>query len=292
MSFVDRIKWKAASTKPRFKRCVVLARPLPLIADEKPPAGEDFWFKAVFDPNDPHLAQIEPPDRLEMSKTFFARGGVVCLGIHRPTDTTVCKLWMLTHSPLASEKHQGVIPIKLARDEAYLLDLWTHPDYRRQAVALTLAYELSAVAHERYPYLRWVYTHAHKDNEISRHLMEDVYGCWQVQEVTEVQIGNYVDVVPGSDSPKFGPFSKKGRHSGDGFSVPGRPRAGDRYRDYHHAEGFATARSEAVMADDWYWSGPEWFDNDHPLDASDRLGTVESLPRPLPDDVLSEEQAS
>ena len=151
----------------------------------------------------------------------------MCLGIHRPTDTTVCKLWMLTHSPLASEKHQGVIPIKLARDEAYLLDLWTHPDYRRQAVALTLAYELSAVAHERYPYLRWVYTHAHKDNEISRHLMEDIYGCWQVQEVTEVQIGNYVDVVPGSDSPKFGPFSKKGRHSGDGFSVPGRPRTGD-----------------------------------------------------------------
>ena len=145
-------------------------------------------------------------------------------------------------------------------------------------MALTLAYELSAVAHERYPHLRWVYTHAHKDNEISRHLMEDIYGCWQVQEVTEVQIGNYVDVVPGSDSPKFGPFSKKGRHSGDGFSVPGRPRTGDRYRDYHHPEGFATARSEAVMADDWYWSGAEWFDNDHPRDASERLATVSTLP--------------
>ena len=284
MSLVKRVANKAKSKAPRFAKAVVLARPLPLIGEEKPPAGPDFFFKIVIDPTDPHLAQVESPERLEMSKTFFARGGVVCLGIHKPTNRTVCKFWLLAHSPLPSEKKLGIIPIRLAHDEAYLLDLWTHPDFRRQSVAFTLVYELAAYCcGERYPHIRWVYCYAHEDNEASLNLIKHVYGMYPVQTVTEVAIGElYVDVVPGSDHPKFGPFSKKGRHSGDGFSVPGRPRTGPDARDYHHKDGWAPEPYDAVVCDDWWWSGPEWFDTDHPLDADGRPATPETLRRPSP----------
>ena len=59
MSLVKRAANKAKSKAPRFTKAVVLARPLPVISDEKPPAGDDYFFKAVLDPTDPHLAQVE-----------------------------------------------------------------------------------------------------------------------------------------------------------------------------------------------------------------------------------------
>jgi hypothetical protein len=106
---------------------------------------------------------------------------------------------------------------------------------------------------------------------------------WAVQEIKEVEVGPFwVTVVPGSDHPKFGPFSKRGRHSGDGFQMPGRPRSGDLARDYHHPEGFAKAPLDAVVSDDWFWNGPEWFDTDHPTGPDGRPATPETLPRELP----------
>ena len=284
MSIVERITRRVERDKPRVDECIIFVRPLPLIADEKPPAGDEFRFKAVFDPNDRHLAQIEPPERLELMKPYFAQGSFVMLAIHIPTDQAVSKMWMLTHTPQLSDAKRGLLPIKLARDECFILDIWTHPDFRRQAVAFTVAYELGAALDRFFPEKRWVYGYAHKLNEASRGLMEHLYGMWAVQEIKEVQVGQYwVTMVPGSDEPKFGPFSKRGRHSGDGFQMPGRPRSGDMYRDYHHPDGFAVTRLDAEVSDDWFRVGPEWFDNDHPVDADGRPATPDTLPRQLPD---------
>jgi hypothetical protein len=285
VSLVDRIAGKVDRYKPRVTECIIFARPLPLIADEKPPAGDEFAFRAVFDPFDPYLAQIESPERLELMRPFFAQGGFVALAVHVPTDTTVSKMWMLTYSPQPGDAQRGLLPIRLAKDECFILDIWTHPDFRRQAVAFTVAYELGAIMDEFYPHKRWVYGYAHKDNEASRGLMEALYGMWPVQEIKEVEVGPFwVTMVPGSDSPRFGPFSKRGRHSGDGFQMPGRPRSGDLYRDYHHPDGFAKAPMDAVVSDDWFWTGPEWFDNDHPTGPDGRPATPETLPRVLDGD--------
>ena len=283
MSLGDRVKYKVEQLKPRVSECIIFARPLPLVADEYPPAGEDFAFKAVFDPTDRHLAQIETPERLELLKAYFAQGSFVMLAIHKPTDKTVSKMLFMVHSPHQSDAKRGLLPIRLAKDEAFLFDLWTHPDYRRQSIAFTLCYELGAVVDQQFPQLRWVYGYAHKDNEASVALINMVYGMWPVQEIKEVEVGDYwVNVVPGSDHPKFGPFSKQGRHSGDGFQMPGRPRSGDLYRDYHHKDGFARGVPLAVTVDDWFWEGPEYFDNDHPKDSNGRPGTPATLRRELP----------
>ncbi len=283
MGLADKVKRRVERVKPRVTECIIFARPLPLIADEYPPAGDDFEFKAVFDPTDRHLAQIESPERLELAKPYFAQGSIVMLAIHKPTDRAVSKMWLMVHSPHADDAKRGLLPIRLAKDEAFLFDLWTHPDFRRQAIAFTLCYELGAVVDQMFPQLRWVYGYAHKDNEASVALINQVYGMWPVQEIKEVEIGDYwVNMVPGSDTPKFGPFSKKGRHSGDGFQMPGRPRSGDLYRDYHHKDGFARGVPNAVPMDDWFWEGPEYFDNDHPKDADGQPATPDTLPRALP----------
>jgi len=285
MSIADKVSSRLGNYAPRISECAIVARPLPLIADEIIEAGPDFRFKVVFDPTDRHLRQIEPERRLELMRGPFARGAVVILAIHIPTDRAIGKMWLLTESPLPEDTKSGLLPIRLAKDECFLFDLWVHEDFRRGAVGITMSYEMGAMADEYYPEKRWVYGYAHTDNEASMNLMWLIYGMWTVQYVKEYEIGDYrVGIVPGSDHPKFGPFSKRGRHSGDGFQMPGRPRSGEGYRDYHHKGGFArrdTRSSNVEVSDGWMWPGPEWFDNDHPLDPEGRPALPETLPRPL-----------
>ena len=287
MSFADQLKYKAGQLKPRVAECAIVVRTLPLIADEIISAGDDFRFKVVRDPTDPHLAQIEPAKKLELMKGPFARCAIVILAIHKPTDRAIGKMWLLTESPLPEDQGAGLLPIKLARDEMFLYDLWVHKDFRRHAVGITMSYEMGAAVDQLFPHKRWVYGYAHTDNEASMSLMWDIYGMWTTQYVKEYQVGDYrVGIVPNSDHPKWGPFSKKGRHSGDGFGMPGRPRSGDGYRDYHHPEGFARrtverTAAEVELVDDWLWSGPEWFDNDHPTGNDGRPATPETLPREI-----------
>jgi hypothetical protein len=113
--------------------------------------------------------------------------------------------------------------------------------------------------------------------------MWHIYGMWTVQYIKEYQLGDYhVGMVPNSDHPKFGPFSKTGRHSGDGFQMPGRPRSGEGYRAYHHPGGFARRDTgHLVVSDDWMWPGPDWFDNDHPAGNDGRPATPDTLPRDI-----------
>jgi hypothetical protein len=282
MSLTDKVKSRVGALTPKVAESAIVVRPLPLIADEIIEAGEDFEFKVVFDPTDRHLVQLEPARRLELMKGPFARGAVVILAIHKPTDRAIGKMWLVSQSPMPEDARSGLLPIRLAKDEIFLFDLWVHRDFRRHAVGITMAYEMGAAADEFFPEKRWVYGYAHTDNEASMNLMWLVYGMWTVQHVKEYQLGDYrVGVVPGSDSPKFGPFSKRGRHSGDGFQMPGRPRSGEGYRDYHHKEGFARREVKCEISDDWMWPGPEWFDNDHPLDAEGRPALPETLPRQI-----------
>lgn len=280
MSIREKLEYRWQQIKPRLTPSTVYARPLPLIADESPPAGEDFYFKTVFDPTDRHLVELEGEERMEIMKPFFARGGFVELAIHKPTDQAVCKMWLLTYSPTPDDAKRGLLPIRLAKDECFMVDLWTHPDFRRQSVAFTLAYELGLAVDKYYPHKRWVYGYALEDNQASKNLMGLVYGMWPIQEITEIAVGKmWVTKLPFSDKPKYGPFSRRGRHSGASFNLPGRPRSGELYRNYHHPEGFLLAEPNSVLCNDWMTVGDEWFDNDHPLDAEGNKALPDTLRR-------------
>ena len=137
MSVVDKLKVRVDKVKPVVSECAIVVRPLPLVADEVISAGDDFWFKVVFDPTDRHLVDLEPAKRLELMKGPFARGAVVILAIHKPTDRAIGKMWLLTESPIAGDTRRGLLPIQMAKDEVFLFELWVHEDFRRNAVGIT-----------------------------------------------------------------------------------------------------------------------------------------------------------
>jgi hypothetical protein len=85
-------------------------------------------------------------------------------------------------------------------------------------------------------------------------------------------------VLPWSDRPRFGPFSKRGRHGGVEFDVPGRGR-GEDYRPYHHPDGFARQVPIASVVDDWPPPGKDWFDDDPVLAPDGEPGTPATAPR-------------
>jgi ribosomal protein S18 acetylase RimI-like enzyme len=272
------LRARVRAWRPKVTTSVVYARPLPLVPEERPDAGPDFAFKVVYDPEDRHLAQLEPPARLERLRAPMAQGLFAILAIHLPTDRAIGKIWVVTHTPASGDWRAGIPGIRLARDECYLLDLWIEKEFRRQAVAMTLVYELSAYADSALDHFRWVYCTAHKDNTASRQLFELFFGLWCVQQVTTVDWRSCTVVLPWSDRPRFGPFSKRGRHGGVEFDVPGRGR-GEDYRPYHHPDGFARQVPIASVVDDWPPPGKDWFDDDPALATDGEPGTPATAPR-------------
>ncbi len=64
-------------------------------------------------------------------------------------------------------------------------------------------------------------------------------------------------VIPGTVHPRFGPFSRTGRHSGDGLQVPGKPEG------WTHAAGdrFEPSRPIAETVES-LTRGPDWEGTD------------------------------
>lgn len=273
---------RLAAWRPVLTTSIVYARPLPLVPEERPDAGPDFGFRVVYDPDDRYLAEIEDPKRLARMRGVMARGVFAILAIHTPTDRAMGRIWVAPHTPAGTDWRFGIPAIRLARDEVYLLDMWIEPEFRRQAVAMTMVYELSAFADARMDHVRWVYCLAHKDNTASRTLFEAFFGLWAVQQVTTLDWRGRTVVLPFSDRPRIGPFSSAGRHDGVHFGVPGRAGADPDYRDYHHPEGFARQPLVAEVEDQWPPPGDDWFDRSPVLDDDGRPGVPDTAPRLLP----------
>jgi hypothetical protein len=281
MGSIEGVRQRVRVICPKFTTSVVYARPLPLVPEERPDAGPDFRFKIVYNPDDSHLQQIESAKRLARMRGPMACGVFAILAIHIPTDRAIGKIWVQPHTPQAKARRIGIPHVSLARDEVYLLDLWIEREFRRQTIAMTLVYELSAFNDFALPDVRWIYCIAHKKNTASRQLFELFFGLYPVQQVTTLDWGVYTRVLPFTDRPRFGPFSRDGRHQGLDFRVPGRTR-GDEYRDYHHAEGFARQKLSADVVNDWPPPGPDYFDNEPVLDVEGNLGTPATVERPTP----------
>ena len=252
MSLIDRVKGKAEKIKPRISECADLRPAASADRGREASAGDDFDFKVVFDPTDPHLvADRDSRAPRELPRRSSPRAESSSSAIHKPTDTAISKMWLLTYSPHPSEKKFGILPIQLAKDEAFLLDLWTHPDFRRQAVAFTMAYELGAVADVYFPADTGGCTGTPtRTTRPPDALMELIYGMWSVQEIKEVEIGDfYVGHGARIRQSQVRSVLQEGPSQRRRLPMPGRPRSGERYRDYHHKDGFARGVPDAVICE-------------------------------------------
>ncbi|HKY14990.1 MAG TPA: hypothetical protein VJM33_08690 [Microthrixaceae bacterium] len=124
-------------------------------------------------------------------------------------DMKVGHVWMTVTS--VSGFGNGVMNVKLAPMEVYVFDLYIHPDHRRAALgnglACWLVNNMGRVGYE------WGYTHVLYDNAASV-MWHHMFGFNWMQLFNYVHLGDrFWFKVPFSDSPRYGPLSRRGRHS-------------------------------------------------------------------------------
>ena len=240
--------------RPSIAEFVVLSHPLPaaLWTGDNPVAGTKFSLKLVADADDPDLAKKEPAWRLRQCRKDFARGAWCILAMDTEIDQPIGVLWAATET-------RGLNPlggpyVRLAADEIYVYGLWVDPEYRRTGVALGLAAEFTAQQALRNPDVNWLHVMVEADNEASIGLLIDGWKMWLSQRGKVLKLGWAVSVViPGTVRPRFGPFARKGRHSGHGLEVPGKPEG------WVHAAGPTFEPTPAIAETvESLTRGPDW----------------------------------
>ena len=152
------------------------------------------------------MSGLRVPCRLSYFHPFFDRGDTGYLAVQ--DGTVVGWIWLsrVTHRDPASGH-----TIRLASDEAYAYALWTAPEARALGSGqLLVSTMLQAVRDD--PGLSRVYGYVDKHNRESQLLLR-MLGFRDVQTARRLQVVRRGWVLPRSDVPCFGPFSRTGRHS-------------------------------------------------------------------------------
>jgi ribosomal protein S18 acetylase RimI-like enzyme len=171
---------------------------------------ERFRFHIVTDAADPALA-FAPRWQRRMAEGPMARGEWFCLvAFDDELDgLRVGHVWVTLASirgPLT-----GVLDVRLRNDEAYVWDLYIHPDHRKMSLGNALGQKLIDTFHSRG--IDWGYTHVLASNTGSV-IWHHLFGFSVYQMVNCLHVGTrFWWRIPFSDSPRFGPLSRKGRHN-------------------------------------------------------------------------------
>jgi GNAT superfamily N-acetyltransferase len=173
--------------------------------------GEDeaYRFHEITSPDDPELA-FAPQWLRRKCQTHMPSGEWYCLVAYEvATGEKVGHVWTTTVS--SRGLFNGVVNVKLCPDEVYVWDLYVDPSHRglglSQAMGWALvrgftdrgkAYGITHVLYENAPSILW----------------HHMFGFFWVQLFNYIQIGDRIWwKVPFGTCPRFGPLSKRGRHS-------------------------------------------------------------------------------
>jgi GNAT superfamily N-acetyltransferase len=238
--------------RPRVNDCYIVSYPVPAVAPIIEPP-DSIWLKRVTRADDPHLAQVEPPWRLRQAQHDFAHGEYALLAIDG--DRTVGKFWL-------ARRERGTNPfegphVRLAGDEEYIYGVWVDPDYRRAGIAVRLCIECTEIQLATRPHPLWVHFFVDAENAAIRKLVARNFPGWESQKARLLKIGPAFNIkVPFSDRPRFGPLSARGRHSGHGQRVPGRPAD---WADPLHDSPLREPHMLSVAEPDPQPGGPDWI---------------------------------
>lgn len=237
--------------RPRVTGAHILSYPLPIVPDFDAPLPEGVWMKKVVEVDDEHFVATEAPWRLKQAKRDFAQGEYCLLVMHE--DRPIGRLWV-------GKRDRGANPfrgprIRLAGDEEYCYGLWVDPEYRKTGVGIAIAFEYGELSNSEA--LSWLHVFVEEGNIASLRLLSKYVPMWESQTVNLLKVGPAFCVkIPGSARPKLGPFSRKGRHSGDSNRVPGGPDSGtDHLHDAPSREGRPTSAGASQRKD----AGPDWY---------------------------------
>ncbi len=165
----------------------------------------------VTEPDDPLLERITAPWQRERARRELARGTwdiVVALKDGDP----IGRIW----ETWATERalRSGVPRVRLAEDECLMFDLFVAREHRRGNVAMTMAHHFF----DKYDPpnatgTRYIYGFISYENAPSV-LWHHSIGFNVVQTMNYVEIGERIKwKLPFIDVPRFGPMSRRGRHT-------------------------------------------------------------------------------
>jgi RimJ/RimL family protein N-acetyltransferase len=159
------------------------------------------------DMRDPVVRQALPADRIRFQADRERRGDIcfVALLEQKPVG------WLFLARATHRDPWSG-LKVRLATDEIYCYDLWINSSQRRGGVARYLTQTMVRWCASQ-PDLSRVYAWVDRENRASQKLCKDVLGFVDCQHVSYARILNrYGVAIPFSDRPRFGPFSRRGRH--------------------------------------------------------------------------------
>ncbi len=207
MASLEGAKRRLRSLRPKVQAAfVVYLEPLKNPVTD---VDESVEFHEVTSPDDPLLPAICAPWQLAVARESLSRGEwdiIVAVKDGKP----IGRIWE-TH---ASERRllAGIPRVRLARDEVFMFDLFVEREHRRSNVAMTMAnYFFEKYIHS--PQVKYVYGFISYENAPSI-LWHDAIGFNVVQTMNYLAIGDRIKWrIPFSDVPRFGPTSRKGRHT-------------------------------------------------------------------------------
>lgn len=207
MASIDGIKRRLKEYRPAVQSAFIV-----YVTPRESPVtdvDEQFEIRTVTSPDDPLLPKICEKWQLPVAKASLAKGEwdiLVALVDGEP----VGRIW----ETFATEKRRfaGIPLVRLAADEAFMFDLFVTREYRRSNIGMTMAdyfFRKYAPGGD----IRYVYGFISYENAPSI-LWHHSIGFNIVQTINYLAIGPRIKWrIPFSDNPRFGPLSRKGRHT-------------------------------------------------------------------------------
>ena len=158
-------------------------------------------------PEEPEARALLPESRTKVVESFFERGDrgyVATVG-----DRFAGWVWV---SRVSHRDPWSGLHIRIARDEAYVYAMRVEKADRGRGIAGVLMSKLLSDLRADPTILR-VYGWVDRRNREMQLMLRMMYGFTQVQRVWRAHASRLGWQVPWSDTPRFGPVSRVGRHS-------------------------------------------------------------------------------
>jgi hypothetical protein len=206
------IKKRIVGLKPHVQSAFIV-----YVTPRKSPAADrvddEFQVVEVTSPDDPLLDRISAKWQRPWAREQLAAGTLTII-VATKDGEPIGRIWesvALAHPSLFS----GVPRVKLAKDEFFMFDLFVEREYRRSNIGMTMAdyffqrydpekpgndakYGYGFISYENGPSILWHHS----------------IGFNVVQTINYLSIGDRIKWrIPFSDVPRFGPMSRKGRHT-------------------------------------------------------------------------------
>lgn len=212
MASLEGLKQRLKQWKPKVVSSYVVYTPPRKSPVPPEQVDESFTMVTVSSPDDPLLPKITSSKRqLQIARKALAAGNWDILVALGEDGEPAGRIWesVATIKELAN----GVPRFRLAPDEVVMFDLFVERKYRRSGIASTMADAFFKKYDPDLGQIKYAYGFIAYENAPSI-LWHHGVGFQIAQTVNYVEIGPFIKwKIPFSDMPRFGPLSKKGRHT-------------------------------------------------------------------------------